>query len=64
MEQIFSVPVAEGGAKESGPVTSMLSELSIYQFVYVPASRELTLSVPQVQDWTTIRLRSLFQSAH
>ena len=64
MEEIFSVPVAEGGAKESGPVTSMLSELSIYQFVYVPASRELTLSVPQVQGWTTIRLKSLFQSAH
>ena len=64
MEQILSVPVAEGGAKESGPVTSMLSELSIYQFVYVPASRELTLSVPEVQDWTTIRLKGLFQSAH
>jgi len=64
MEEIFSVPVAEGGAKETGPVTSDMTELSIFQFVYVPASRELTLSVPEVQDWTTIRLKGLFQSAH
>jgi len=64
MEQIFSVPVAEGGAKETGPVTSSLTTLCIYQFVYVPASRELTLSVPEVQDWTTIRLKGLFRSAH
>jgi hypothetical protein len=62
MEEIFSVPVAEGGAKETGPVTSDMTELSIFQFVYVPASRELTLSVPEVQDWTTIRLGGLFRS--
>jgi hypothetical protein len=64
MEQIFSVSVADGGAKEVGPITSDMTEYSIFQFVYVPASRVLVLSVPEVQDWTTIRLKGLFRSAH
>ena len=64
MERIFSVSVADGGAKEVGPITSDMTEYSIFQFVYVPASRVLVLSVPEVQDWTTIRLKGLFRSAH
>jgi len=64
MERIFSVSVADGGAKEVGPITSDMTEYSIFQFVYVPASRVLVLSVPEVQDWTTIRLARLFRSAH
>jgi hypothetical protein len=61
MEQILSVPVAEGGTRETGPVTSDMTDFTIYQFVYVPASRELTLRVPEVQEWTTIRLGGLFR---
>ena len=64
MEQILSVPVAEGGTRETGPVTSDMTDFTIYQFVYVPASGELTLRVPEVQDWTTIRLKGLFRGAH
>jgi hypothetical protein len=41
-----------------------MTELSIYQSVYVPAARQLTVSVPEVQDWTTIRLEGLFRSVH
>ena len=64
MEQILSVPVAEGGTRETGPITSDMTDFTIYQFVYVPASQVLVLRVPEVQDWTTIRLKGLFQSAH
>ncbi|MEN6341435.1 MAG: C45 family peptidase [Methanospirillum sp.] len=60
MEKIFDTPYSRGGATFGAD--SPEGSATIYQFVYVPETRTLTLKAPQYSDWTTVELAPLFRA--
>jgi hypothetical protein len=59
MESIFDTPYSQGGATFG--TASLGDSVTVYQFVYVPETRTLTLKAPGYDTWTTIELAPLFR---
>jgi hypothetical protein len=58
MEKIMDTRYGDGGATfETAPGSD---SVTVYQFVYVPGTRTLSLKAPTYDDWTTVNLKPLF----
>jgi hypothetical protein len=60
MEKVLDTQYTEGGATFGSG--SIGSSVTVYQFIYVPATRTLTLKAPTYDTWTTVELAPLFRT--
>jgi hypothetical protein len=60
MEKVLDTQYTEGGATFGSG--SLGSSVTVYQFIYVPATRTLTLKAPTYDTWTTVELAPLFRN--